>query len=276
MSTESGLKYYAYISAHKVDLLYDQLVGLKPSRLKVSRGSETDTSINGGISKLVAFLSADLKYGHRRHGQFEIEGQIPLVQKLKTVLEHIRKNEHVKDLNSLCEAEAGEPLDAFAYTYSGTFTAFGRLYREKDAFFYEPNSIHLSGSALERAQDDIIISQKGLIDPGLTENRHPDKPSQETGRKMVSNICLLYSKSGRYMLELSCSYKYFSDMGVNPHGQQPNNEWEVVPHSGNIQFFIGKADAHFDALLFINDVRERHIFATPLFLVFRPDPLLAI
>jgi hypothetical protein len=276
---KNKLKYYAYISTYKVQQLYDQLVAVRPDKVKITKGKQTDAAAEAGISKIISFLSASFKYGHRRTGRIEIEGEMPLLQKLHEILKHIREHERVKDLGTLCSMQTGEFLDAFAYTYSGKFTAFGTMNRVATDKYYSEflKDIRLSGVALERAPDTIVISKSALIDPAVAENQNPDIWKRKGSNiRLISDIALLFSQVGDYLLELACSYKYFSDMGGSLRYPDLDGEFEVNPHSGNYHFFDGRAEAYFDSIIFINDVRGKHIFGTPLFLAMAPNPKLLI
>jgi hypothetical protein len=270
-----ALKYFAYVSAYKVDQLYDQLVALRPDRVRVGRSHKTDVATEAGLGKLLSFLTLGAKASHSRGTDIEVEGAPPLMQKLDTVLKHINENEVVMDLNTLCERRQGDRLDALAYTYSGPFTAFATLNRRQPAKFFDTSGdVHISGKALAKGPDTIVLSRGALLEPALKENSHSGPPGASMQR--VSNIALLYSQAGEYLIELACSLKYFSDMGGARRESASGDEWEVVPHSGNHRFFQGEVDAYFDALIFITDVRGDNVFGTPLFLAFAPNPDLHI
>jgi hypothetical protein len=249
--TAAKLKYFAYVSAYKVEQLYDQLVAVRPDKVKVGRNQKTDVSSEAGIGKLLSFLSLAFKAGHSRGGHIEIEGATSIMQKLGTVLAHIKENEQVKDLNALCNNQQQEPLDAFAYTYSGAFTTFASMSRRKPSKYYDTSGdLHISGKALARAPDTIPLSKSTLLEPALNENDHPGLWAKER-IPLVSNIALLYSQAGEYLVELACSFKYFSDMSGSRRESDKGDQWEVVPHSGNHHFFEGNFDAYFDTLIFI-------------------------
>jgi hypothetical protein len=184
------------------------------------------------------------------------------VKKLAVLLRHIERHEKVLDLVKLCKEKASVTLDAFCYTYCGRFYNLGDISRGADS------GISISGAALRRSKDDIILSKSLLIEPARIENS-----VQEVGpgnSRIVSNMCILCSEIEDFTLRLACSYKFFSDMGG--HLDARSREWDVLPHSGNHHFFAGEVDAWFETVVFINGMKESTILGTPLFLANSSDP----
>jgi hypothetical protein len=250
------LRYFCYISRSKVSQLYDQL----PL-------SDREGSLQHGLkgfaeSRAFARFYDGLSFGGRGRSDFADSDSI--VGKLDTILNYIEGHEKVLDLARLCNEKARVPLDAFCYTYRGRFYNLGDILRNPDS------GIHISGAALQRSRDDIILSKSMLIEPARTENS-----LQEIGpnkSRVVSNMSILCSDINEFTIRLACSYKFFSDMGGSSHG----GEWSVHPHSGNHHFFQGEVDAWFEAVVFINGIRGNTILGTPLFLVHSFDPDLVL
>jgi hypothetical protein len=207
-----------------------------------------------------------LSFGGRKISFREPEDSRSVVEKLERVLEHIENHEKVLDLVKLCKERARVTLDAFCYTYRGRFYNLGDIDRSQES------GIHISGAALQRSRDDIVLSKSLLLDPARTENAiHETGPNKS---RLVSHMCIICSDIDRFTIRLACSYKFFSDMGG--HWQQDSAEWNVHPHSGNHHFFQGEVDAWFEGVVFINGIRGDTILGTPLFLVHSFDPNLVI
>jgi hypothetical protein len=188
------------------------------------------------------------------------------IRKLEAVLDHIDQNEKVLDLAELCRQKAGIRLDAFCYAYQGSFYNLGTISRR--SWDDGPGGISISGPALERSRDDIVLSKSLLVEPAKAENS-----MQEIGpnrSKLVSDMCILCSEIEGFTLRLACSYKFFSDMGWSYH--ERDGESDVSPHSGNHHFFEGETDAWFETLVFINGIRRKTIQGTPLYLAIGSDP----
>jgi hypothetical protein len=254
------LRYYCYISRSKVDQLFDQLP-LADEEGAIQDQLTEETSESKGP---FAPYTRDLRFGGR--GRSDFSDTDSSVRKLAVLLRHIERHEKVLDLVKLCKEKARVSLDAFCYTYCGRFYNLGDISRGSDS------GIHISGAALRRSRDDIVLSKSLLIEPARVENS-----VQEVGpgnNRIVSNMCILCSEIEDSTLRLACSYKFFSDMG----GQldERRREWEVHPHSGNYHFFEGEVDAWFETVIFINGIRGSTILGTPLFLVHSSDPELVL
>lgn len=263
-----GLSYFAYISRAKVSQLYDQITDFAVEQRTVRRGKEAETSAEAGAGGFFGFLKASLNVGGKISRAVEEVGTMTTIQKAIKVIEYIEEHENVPDLNDLCKREKGVSLDAFCYRYEGEFFTLGHLSRNKDSY----GGLNISAAALAKAGDEILISKDLLINPARNENAF-----METGPNngsLVSNMCIISSNAFAFTLELACSYKYFSDMGGE--WRESDKEWAVVPHSGNHFFFNGESTSRFESLLFINGIRGRTIFGTPLFLTYSRHSSLAI
>lgn len=256
-STTPKLRYYCYISRSKVKQLRDQLQSTTSDSGNVQDSWQPDTSI--------ASFFETLRYGGRGRAS-DVGGAESVVQSLYTVLEHIENHEKVMDLAKLCKDKAGVILDAFCYAYRGKFYNLGDIGRDRDS------GIHISGVALQRSGDDIVLSKSLLIEPARTENAIREVGPNKSN--VVSNMCIICSEVEEYTLRLACSYKFFSDMGGSWHERE--GEWSVHPHSGNHHFFAGEVDAWFETLVFVNGIRGNTILGTPLFLVHSVDPELTL
>ncbi len=63
-------------------------------------------------------------------------------------------------------------------------------------------------------------------------------------------------------LELDCSVKYFSDLGMQ--------KGRFIPHSGNRAFFSGRITPTFKTVLVVLDFKKPRIVGSPLFLALQP------
>jgi hypothetical protein len=250
------LSYFAYISRAKVNQLYDQITKFAVEKYSVTKATEGSGDAEAGANALFGFLRGNVKVGGKYTVDVEQVGRETTVQKLLKVIDHIEQKERILDLNELCEKKEGVELNAFCYTYSGKFLALANMETGK----YRSLSVH--AGSLDRLSDEIVISKKLLIEPGMEENALQER-GPNNGR-LVSSVCIVNSETSGYTVSLACSLKYFSDMGGS--WDENEKEWSVTPHSGNWQFFSGEADAFFDSLLFIKGIRGTTIMGTPLFL----------
>ena len=262
----STLKYFAYISRAKVKQLHEQIVDVSVRERSVTRSREGTVGVNVGSDSILGLLKAGLSFGGRQSATVEEVEHQTVIQQLKAVVAYIEGNEKILDLGELCRRRDGVRLDAFVYTYAGRFFALGKVARG------EFGGIHISNEALERAPDDIVLSKELLLQPARQENALVERGPNNGA--LVSNMALLTSIAGDFTVSLACSLKYFADMGGR--WDERDREWEVVPHSGNYQFFGGGADAWFEAMVFVTGMRDRTIMGTPLFLVHGADPGLVI
>jgi hypothetical protein len=185
----------------------------------------------------------------------------------REVLAHIETHKKVLDLNELCKRRAGERLDAFAYTYEGNFNVqaeFGPGNRKW-------GGITIREAALERG-GEVVISKELLVDPGRAENAFEEKGPNNG--MLTSAICVITSSCESMGISLSCSYKYFSDMGGS--WDERAKEYDIHPHSGNHRFFEGEAPYWFKSMIFVTGVRGNLIMGTPLFLVLGVDPTVRV
>jgi len=261
--TSGNLTYYSYISRSKVTQLYDQLKDFAVEKRSVRRSNTADAK--GEASGILGFFKAGLSVGASRHTEIEEVGGQTVVQKLAIILNHIEANERVLDLAKLCRERAGVKLDAFCYFYEGSFYSLGTLSRRD-------SSLWISGTALKKSPDDIVISKELLITPAHKENALKEVGPNKSS--LVSDMTIICSDIGSYTLRLACSYKYFSNMGGS--WDEDDNEWEVEPHSGNYQFFEGATEAYFCCVVFLNGDRGKTIMGTPLCLAHSTDPSLSI
>jgi len=229
-----------------------------------------DRRISGGISTnplLGAFrltAKGDAGWG----SVIQEEGKRSVVHRLGDVLAYIDDNESVLDLGPLIDRQAGVKLDAFCYFYSGPFRVLGR-FGPRGRY---SSGITINDAALSQAAGDIVISREALIEPARRENESAELDQYK--RKIASNMCIIRSERGNYALQLACSLKYFSDMGGS--WSDYSQEWDVVPHSGNHHFFEGGEEQWFDALFFVNGIRDYTIMGSPLVLAYAGDPTLSI
>lgn len=259
------LKYFAYVSRAKVKQLHEQLTELSVSERSVTRGKEGSASANVGSDSLLSILKAGFTLNSRRSYSVQEKGHETEIQQLQTVLQHIYRHEKVLDLNELCRNRAGVSLDAFAYTYTGEFFALANLGRRS-------GGIYISDSSLEHGPEEIVISKDLLLKPARQENS-----LAETGPNkgaLVSDMALVNSFVGEFIISLACSLKYFADMGGSWDDRK--NEWVVTPHSGNHHFFSGETGMWATTLLFVTGMRGNTIMGTPLFIAQESNPRLTI
>jgi len=243
------LRYYSYVSRAKVEQLYDQLQLRRPT---------ADSRSPNSLSPLLS------QYFQPGDYQDELTG-FP-VRKLEAVLHHIDRHEKVLNLAELCRQKAGVRLDAFCYAYQGSFYSLGVI--ERGSSRSGSGGISISGAAVRRSRDDIVVSKSLLIEPAKAENS-----LTETGPNrshLVSDICIVCSEIEEFTLRLACSYKFFSDMGWRY--DEGEDEAVVHPHSGNYHFFEGESDQWFETMVFINGIRDKTIQGTPLYLAIGSDP----
>jgi hypothetical protein len=264
------LKYFAYISRAKIKQLHDQLSQFSVEQWSVRQGIEAQDDAEVGVDAILGLLKGGVPLSGHRTVTVGQTGKQSVVQLLIPVLEHIKQHERVLDLGSLCRRKQGVALNAFAYSYSGSFSTLAELGRSRRSGY--SGGLHIPGRALEKAGNEIIISRDLLIHPAREENAF-EEIGPNNGH-LVSNMCIITSIIEEYTLSLACSYKYFSDMGGS--WDEEEKEWSVRPHSGNHHFFEGETDAWFDTLLFITGMRGKTIMGTPLFLVSGVDPELRI
>jgi Family of unknown function (DUF7019) len=247
------LRYFAYISRSKVGQLYDQIIAKDlPDSYQESRST-------GPVDNL--FSTNTIDAAESRFLGKEVGDSV--IAKLTLVLNYLEKNNKIQDLNELMDHKGKSvELNQFCYRYKGMFTAIGTLGRNEDS------RIYLSASAFARSGDDLILSKNLFVDPARQENSYHEIGPNESN--LVSDICIIRSKVGQYVLQLSCSYKYFGEMGG--HYSEYNNEWQVAPHSGNHHFFAGDVDTWFDTIIFINGTRHDAIMGSPLVLSHIPQP----
>ncbi|VVB85515.1 Uncharacterised protein [uncultured archaeon] len=77
------------------------------------------------------------------------------------------------------------------------------------------------------------------------------------------NIAILSSQLEKNRLQLACSLKYFSDMGVSRDG-------EYLPHSGNYFFFKGTVKPLFSTLFLYQGIDGNDILGSPIYLAMEP------
>jgi hypothetical protein len=240
-STRSRLRYFCYVSRAKVAQLFSQLNS-------TPRLTETDKRPDVGQSEYLAYLQS-LAYGTRAWSDVD---PTDTIQRLRIILWHIVNRERVDDLNRICRSKAGVELKAFCFAYSGTF-------RVRDDRSEAKLKDRHSGSAK-------------MLQAAGRENKFAERGPNDG--HVVSGITEIVSECAGFEVNLACSFKYFSDMGGSWDSER--NEWWVSPHSGNHYFFEGEVDVWFDTLIFLNGVRGRSIYGTPLFLVTGVDPHLRI
>ena len=259
------MDFFAYVSRSKVSQLHDQLKPRSVSEWKQRKSTTGEGQVDGGVAALFGWLKANASVKASRGSVVETTESQSTIQKLRDVLAYIEQNKKVLDLNELCERSEGKQLDAFAYAYSGNF------YVEADVSADDlvNNIIQIPHAAAERS-DGIAISQEHLIDPGRAENSF--KEYAEDGRKITSRICVISSKCANKRIVLSCSLKYFSEMGFSSN----NEEIFIEPHSGNYHFFEGEYPARFKALIFLTGIDGNTVMGTPLFLIHSQDPNLVL
>jgi hypothetical protein len=249
------LRYYCYVSRGKVDQLYAQV---QPGD---DTAMEEDVSSVGLLGEYMTTLPDQIA----SKAVSPYSGQTTIA-KLRSVLNHIGRHEKVLDLSTLCREKAGVALDAFCYTYRGVFYVLGNYGRQ------ENGGLHISGAAIARSPDDIIISKSLLLEPARQENSFREVGPNRG--QLVSDMCIICSEVEEFTLRLACSYKYFSEMGGS--WDERDQEWDVHPHSGNTHFFNGEVDTWLEALVFINGIRGKTILGTPLFVVHAPNPTLVL
>lgn len=257
----SNLHYFAYVSRAKVKQLHEQITELQVTQRSVTRNRESTASTSVGSDTLLGMIKAGFSLGARSSFVMQDVGQQTVVQQLRAVMSHIQKHERVLDLGAMCREEAGVPLDAFAYTYTGEFFSLASVGRRS-------GGIHISGKALRHSPDEIVLSRQHLIEPAHRENALAEVGPNESS--LVSDMALINSAAGKYTISLACSLKYFSDMGGSWNEEKA--EWDVHPHSGNHHFFSGESSMWATALLFVTGVRGTTIMGTPLFLALASNP----
>lgn len=256
----TNLRYFAYVSRSKVSQLYEQIADLSSDateRLEKRRDVDRKLKATGGLRSL---LGAEVETSGLRSVISEVTGVRSDIQKLQAVLEHIDRVEYVADLNVLCAEGSGATLDALAYVYRGSFQVLGELARRRSDGY--GGGLRINESVLSGGPDEIVLSQSALVEPARRENAYAEVGPNSGS--LVSDIALLVSLCGDYTISLACSYKYFSEMGGS--WSERVKEWHVGPHSGNHQFFEGDIHAFLEGLLFVNGVRGKTIYASPLFL----------
>jgi hypothetical protein len=261
-----NLKYFAYISRAKTMQLHEQITDYTIEKKSVKRSNEGNIDAELGGGSIFGLLKAGMRFGGRGGFAVEEERSQTTVQQLSAVTKYIEQNEKVLDLGRLCRRKEGVTLDAFAYSYSGSFFVLGDIYRGSHG------GIHISRESLSRARDEIVLSKDLLIKPAHEENSF--KEIGPNNGALVSNMCIIASTVGDFTLHLACSLKYFSDMGGS--WKESEKEWSVSPHSGNYHFFKGETEAWFDSLVFLNGIRGNTIMGTPLFLIYGVQPGLTI
>jgi hypothetical protein len=102
----------------------------------------------------------------------------------------------------------------------------------------------------------------------------PDsQPDEETktfygNNPARSRICILRGEANGFQISLSCSLKYFGDMGMELRTDSSGGRVaEIVPHSGNYFFFDGKMPCAFDAYFFVSHVAPGAIYGSPLVMI---------
>jgi hypothetical protein len=208
-----------------------------------------------------------MKASGSRTVEVEKRGSQSTLQMLREVLAYIETHKKVLDLNELCKRRAGTGLDAFAYNYEGNFNVqaeFGPRNREL-------GGINIHKAAIER-DGEVVISKEFLIDPGREENAFEEKGPNNG--KLTSSICIITSSCEDAKISLSCSYKYFTDMGGS--WDEETKEVNIYPHSGNHQFFEGETPYWFKSMIFVTGVRGNLVMGTPLFLILGTDPTVQI
>lgn len=261
----SSLKYFAYVSRAKVKQLHEQLSEMSVTQRAITRSREGTVNANVASDSLLGIIKAGFNFGTRRSFAVQETGQETSIQQLQTVLQHIHQHEKVLDLNELCRNRAGVALDAFAYTYTGEFFALANLARES-------GGIHINESALKHGPEEIVLSRDLLLQPARQENALSEVGPNNGA--LVSDMVVMNSFVGEYILSLACSLKYFSDMGGS--WDEHDKEWSVTPHSGNYHFFNGDTGLYVTTLVFVTGMRGKTIMGTPLFLVHESNPRLTI
>lgn len=261
------LQFFAYISRSKVEQLHDQLTDMVVEKRSLTRGRQRQLGGEVSTNPLLGLFKVGAKAGAAYHDDVKDEGGLSVVHRLADLLEHIDTHETVLDLRELIDQQAGTRLDAFCYSYSGPFRVLGEFGTHRYS-----SGLAINSEALDRASGDIIISKDLLIEPARQENAFAE--TGPNGGRLVSSVCLIRSEHGNYAIQLACSLRYFSDMGG--HWDATDNEWSVVPHSGNYHFFEGREEQWFDALIFINGLRNRTIMGSRLVLAYSSDPAVTI
>ena len=285
--TTRELKLYSYYSRAKINQLYDQLNDFSVSEKSVRRNKKGSTSaeVKSGIWGV---LTGALKGEASIAESIEHREEVRTIQKLRQIIRHIQKHENVGNLNDIMTTvNVKEQLNAFCYTYRGDFAVLGVIPRRPGRF---STSVQCTSHIL--VPPDILVHTDGLQHivhpdawkhiPGIkqpqaefsvTPMRQLVRPARlendiqvldEEGFPLVSDICVLGSRTNRHILQLACSYKYFTSMmngGVNEDG-----EHLMAPDSSSAMFFYGEHTMPFECIVFVTGISEETIMGTPLML----------
>ncbi len=288
--TTRELKLYSYYSRAKIDQLYDQLHDSSVSQKSVHRNKKGSTSAE--LKSWWGVLTGGLKGEASMAESIEQREEIKTIQKLRQVIRYIQKHENVGNLNDIMAADTvKEQLSAFCYTYRGDFAVLGVIPRRPGRF-----STSVSSNSQVLVSPDILVHTDGwqhIIPPdawrhvpgvkqpqaefSITPMRQLVRPARlendihvidKEGFPLVSDICVLGSRTNRYLLQLACSYKYFTSMmngGVNE-----DREHVMAPDSSSAWFFMGDHTMRFEGIVFVIGISEDTIMGTPLMLEHAP------
>jgi hypothetical protein len=114
------MRYICYLSKERVDELFEIAFDHVVDSVDVTRGSEANLGGEIGLSAVLAWLKAGLKFGHKESSASVSKTRITAVSRLTDVVEHIKRSCVVADLNS--NLRAGTLPKADWYTFSADLT----------------------------------------------------------------------------------------------------------------------------------------------------------
>lgn len=231
MTSKNKLKYFAYVSETKVNQLYEQIGGLHRDTIEVERVNSNKKEGSLGLSNILSLIQANVSAGKEQAHKLLVKGEIPLMQKLQCVTEHINQHEIVRDLKEIIVNENFDLLNSFCFTLVGEFSV-----PKKHIWQME------------------TIEEKRL---GFS--------------KVISPIITIRTRIKNFKIELSCSMRHFRTMSGEALSEE--DAWMITPDSGNYQFFSGEISAHFESLIFLNGIKRKKLYGSPIYLVhqFSPD-----
>ena len=241
-------RYICYLSPSKIENLYSQLTVFDVKKLRTTRSSEIEGQASAEIPSFLRLIKAGISIGGRGRLDFMQEGKKNDYQKLKSIIEYFEKHNLIRRLDDIATPDSKKTDEVVLYAVSGEFVC--NMPQES------------------RELSDFITS----------EQQEANKFQRLSKMKIVSEMAILTTMVSDYTLSLACSFKYFSDMGCSRRHKEDGNGLEdiifdVHPHSGNYDFFMGHTSATFDALFILSGQKGKTLYGSPLVLVnkFTPD-----
>ncbi|MBR0283443.1 MAG: hypothetical protein IJQ81_17925 [Oscillibacter sp.] len=236
MKTENPpLRYICYLSFSKVDNLYSQISNIEYDSIQTTNEFEVEGNAELESPSLLQIIKAKLSFGSRAQRQVIKEGKFNHIQKLSKVMDFASRKGLIEDLSEAINKGMSNSRTVLYYI-SASFRC--KQHQNKP-------------ETSKSFSDDYLLADDGLA--------------------VKSGVALLEADVESKKLLLSCSLKYFSDMGARRvyagEGDNKEDYWMIHPHSGNYHFFNGFIPAFFEAIIVLNGQKGNTLYGSPVVLI---------